>query len=129
VSLVISSPAVISSTAQRASASAQTEQSPEETKKILDAARQFEALLLAEILKASHQSGSGWLGSGEDQTASSALDMAEEQFALALSQQGGLGLEKMIVNGLTSPKSAASRLPETSSQVPGSTPSALRRCH
>lgn len=67
--------------------------------KIADAARQFESLLLAQILKSAHDSG-GWLGTGEDQTASSALDMAEEQFAEVLSRQGGLGLTRLIVQGL-----------------------------
>jgi Rod binding domain-containing protein len=69
---------------------------------ILDAARQFEALLLAQLLRASREAGSdGWLGTGEDQAASSAMGLAEEQFAQALSAQGGLGLASLIVSGLS----------------------------
>ena len=43
---------------------------------------------------------SGWLGAGEDSTAASAMEMAEEHFAAALSQQGGLGLARMVAHGL-----------------------------
>ena len=69
---------------------------------ILDAARQFEALLLAQMLRAAREAGAdGWLGTGEDQTASSAMGLAEEQFAQALSAQGGLGLANLIVSGLS----------------------------
>ncbi|MDP2999144.1 MAG: hypothetical protein Q8N47_16780 [Bryobacterales bacterium] len=69
---------------------------------IRDAARQFEALLLAQMLRAARECGAdGWLGTGEDQTASSAMGLAEEQFAQALSAQGGLGLASLIVSGLS----------------------------
>ena len=68
---------------------------------IQDAARQFEALLLAQMLRAAREAGAdGWLGTGEDKTASSAMGLAEEQFAQALSAQGGLGLASLIVSGL-----------------------------
>ena len=69
---------------------------------IMDAARQFEALLLAQMLRAAREAeAGGWLGSGEDQAASSAMGLAEEQFAQALSAQGGLGLASLIVSGLS----------------------------
>jgi Rod binding domain-containing protein len=68
--------------------------------KVADAARQFEALLLAQLLRAARGSGEGWLGAGEDASASSALELAEEQFAAALSAQGGLGLARLVVSGL-----------------------------
>ncbi len=70
--------------------------------KVQDAARQFESLLLAQILKSMREAGSGgWLGGGEDQAALPAMELAEEQFAQTLSAQGGLGLAKMIADGLT----------------------------
>ena len=70
--------------------------------KIEDAARQFEALLVGQLLRSSRQTGSeGWLGAGEDQTASSVMELAEEQFAQALTAQGGLGLAGMIVSGVS----------------------------
>ena len=66
-----------------------------------EAARQFEALLIAQLLKSvREQGGAGWLGWGEDPSASSAMELAEEQFAQALASQGGLGLARLIVSGL-----------------------------
>jgi hypothetical protein len=49
--------------------------SPQKTK---DAAAQFESLLVGQILKSAHEEEGGWLGSGEDQTAASAMQMADE---------------------------------------------------
>jgi flagellar protein FlgJ len=68
--------------------------------KVRDAAQQFEALLLGQILRTERQSGSGWLGSGEDSSAECATDYAEQQFAAVLAQQGGLGLADVIAKGL-----------------------------
>jgi Rod binding domain-containing protein len=64
------------------------------------AAAQFEALLVGQILKASHEEDGGWLGDGEDKTASSTMQMADEYFARAITAHGGLGLSKMITKGL-----------------------------
>jgi Rod binding domain-containing protein len=68
--------------------------------KIRDAARQFEALLIAQMLKSVNDSERGWMGSGEDTAGSSAMEYAQEMFAQALSANGGLGLSNMIVSGL-----------------------------
>ena len=68
--------------------------------KVRDAAQQFEALLMGQILRSARQSGSGWLGGGEDSSAECATDYAEQQFAAVLAQQGGLGLAHMIAKGL-----------------------------
>jgi len=84
--------------------SGQAKTSPAE---LLDAARQFESLLLSELLKSVREaSGSGWLGTGEDAAGDSAMGLAQEQFAQALAQGGGLGLSKLIAGGLerTNPK-------------------------
>jgi Rod binding domain-containing protein len=66
--------------------------------KIHDAAQQFEGLLLAQILGSIHQGG-GWLGSSDD-SSSAATGFAEQQLAGTLAQKGGLGLSKMISEGL-----------------------------
>jgi Rod binding domain-containing protein len=73
-------------------------------KNIAEAATQFEALLIAQLLRSARESGAGagWLGTGEDSTADSALQMAEEQFAASMAAQGGLGLARMIEQGLRS---------------------------
>ena len=70
------------------------------TAKIHDAARQFEALLIGQMLKSMRESEGGWMGTGEDQAGSSAMEYAQEMFAQALSANGGLGLAGMVVSGL-----------------------------
>ena len=69
--------------------------------KVHKAAQQFEALLITQILKSAHDDSEGWLGTGDDKAGSSAMSIAEEQFAQALSNRGGLGLARLIENGLT----------------------------
>jgi Rod binding domain-containing protein len=69
--------------------------------KLLDAAKQFESLMLSEMLKSMREaSGDGWLGTGDDAAGDSAMALAQEQFAQALAQNGGLGLSKMVAQGL-----------------------------
>jgi len=60
-------------------------------KKIREAALQFESILIGQILQSAHtESGSDSLG-----------DLANQQFATLLAQQGGLGLGPLITQGLT----------------------------
>lgn len=67
--------------------------------KIRDAAQQFESLLLGQLLEgASH--GGGWLGSGEDSSSGCANGFAQQQLAVMMAKQGGLGLAKLITTGL-----------------------------
>jgi flagellar protein FlgJ len=68
--------------------------------KVRDAAQQFEALLIGQILRSARQDGSGWLSDGEDSAGEVATDYAEQQFATVLAQKGGLGLADMIAKGL-----------------------------
>ena len=68
--------------------------------KVRDAAQQFEALLIGQILRSARQSGTGWFSDGEDPSGEIATDYAEQQFATALARQGGLGLADMIAKGL-----------------------------
>jgi len=72
---------------------------PKDTRKITQAAQQFEALLIGQILHSAHDGDGGWLGS-DDSSGTCATDFAEEQLANTISQQGGLGLAKMIEQGL-----------------------------
>ena len=67
--------------------------------RIRQAASQFEALLIGQILKSAHGE-EGWLGTGEDQTASSAMAIADEYLGQALAARGGLGLAHMVAAGL-----------------------------
>ena len=68
--------------------------------KIRDAAQQFEALLLTEMLRSERASGNGWLGTGGDATGECATDFAEQQLGVALAKGGGLGLSGLISTGL-----------------------------
>jgi Rod binding domain-containing protein len=71
--------------------------------KAANAAGQFESLLIAQMLKSMRESESGWLGTGEDSASDSAMAMAEEHFASAISAAGGLGLAKILNSGLKAP--------------------------
>jgi Rod binding domain-containing protein len=73
------------------------------TKKQLEsAAQQFEGLLMHQMLKSASSADGGWMGTGEEDTAGiQAMDLAQEQFAAALSARGGLGLAKMVIPQLT----------------------------
>jgi Rod binding domain-containing protein len=68
--------------------------------KIDKAAHDFEAILVAQMLKSSHSEG-GWLGAGDDNSSDTAMGMGEEQLAQALANGGGLGLAKMIEKQLS----------------------------
>jgi Rod binding domain-containing protein len=57
--------------------------------KLADAARQFESLLIGEMLKSARES-------------QSAMGLAETQFAQAISSQGGFGLAKTIERSVAS---------------------------
>lgn len=79
------------------SAATASRNSPE---KIRQAAAQFESLLIGQVLKSMHEEDGGWLGTGEDQTASSAEGMADEYLAQAMSKRGGFGLARSVSAGL-----------------------------
>ena len=68
--------------------------------KLKDSACQFEALLIGQMLRSARESGASWFGAGEDEASSSAVGMAEEHLAQALTAGGGLGLSRMIADGL-----------------------------
>ena len=71
--------------------------------KIQDAARQFEALLIGQMMKSMHDSEGGWLGTGDDESASSAMEYGQEMFAQSMAASGGLGLAKLVSSGLQKP--------------------------
>ncbi|MBZ5622771.1 MAG: hypothetical protein LAQ69_29155 [Acidobacteriia bacterium] len=73
---------------------------PDDPDRVRDAAQQFEALLIGQILRSVRESGSGWLGSGNDSSSDCATEYAEQHLATTLAQQGGLGLADLISQGL-----------------------------
>jgi Rod binding domain-containing protein len=76
-----------------------TARQPDTPEKIHDAAQQFEALLLGQILRAAWEAGGGFMGE-KDSASDCALDFAEQQFAAVMARSGGLGLATLIVKGL-----------------------------
>jgi|SRR5579871_885937 len=92
---------VLSSGIVTSTASGQGTAPKNSPEKIAEAAKQFEGLLIGEMFKAMHSDGEqGWLGTGEDQTASSAMGMADEYFAQAIANHGGFGLAKTVARQL-----------------------------
>jgi Rod binding domain-containing protein len=77
-------------------------------KNIGQAAQQFEAMLIEQMLKGAHEEGEGgWLGAGEDEAGSSMVDLAEENMAQAMASQGGMGLAGMVTSGFKDDAAAA----------------------
>ena len=62
--------------------------------KIVKAATDFEALLLAQILKAARA------GDDQNQDSTTMIDLGEQQFAQVLATNGGLGIARMVTAGL-----------------------------
>jgi flagellar protein FlgJ len=81
------------------------------TAKLKDSARQFEALMIGQMLKSARESGGSWFGGGEDEASSTATGMAEEQLANTLAASGGLGLTSMVLKGLAKEGQEASKKP------------------
>jgi Rod binding domain-containing protein len=71
-------------------------------KKPEDAAKQFEALLIEQMLQSARAGGSGgWMNESEDESGSALSELAEQQFAQALAANGGIGLAKLVANSLS----------------------------
>jgi Rod binding domain-containing protein len=86
-----------------AAVSGTTRLTKDDPAKVLDAARQFEALLIAQMMKSMHDSEGGWLGTGDDESGSSAMEYGQEVFAQSMASNGGLGLAPLIAAGLRKP--------------------------
>jgi len=72
--------------------------------KIHQSARDFEALLIGQMLKSAREAGGGGLTGDEDddnEANSTMIELGEQQFAQALASSGGLGIAKMVVAGLS----------------------------
>ncbi len=63
-------------------------------------AAEFEALLLAQMLRSARESGEGDAMTGGGKSSASMTDFAEQHLAQALAAQGGLGLASLVVQGL-----------------------------
>ncbi|MGI8743254.1 MAG: hypothetical protein ACR2NN_11920 [Bryobacteraceae bacterium] len=74
-----------------------TQHATRQTAKLKEAASQFEAMLVTQMM----QCARGSWNSNEDGQDSTMLELSEQQFAQALASSGGLGIAKMVVTGLT----------------------------
>ena len=91
--------AVTSTAAPSAALGADSKDSPQ---KIRKAATDFEALLIAQMLKSTREAGGGITGDADeqDETNSTVIELGEQQLAQALSSNGGLGIANMVIAGL-----------------------------
>lgn len=65
--------------------------------KVEGAAKQFEALMIAQMLRSVREENAD---EQEDSTAGTMLDVADQQFSQVLANNGGLGLATLVVKGL-----------------------------
>lgn len=77
------------------------------TRKVVGAAKDFEALLIGQMLRSVREEDSGWLGTGDDQAGATAMSLGEEELARTMAAAGGFGLAKIIASGLSSHPAAA----------------------
>jgi peptidoglycan hydrolase FlgJ len=75
----------------------------------LGAAKDFEALLIGQMLRSVREEDSGWLGTGDDDAGSAAFSLGEDQLAKAMAASGGLGLSRVIAAGLATRAGTGSR--------------------
>lgn len=99
--------------------------------KIAGVAKQFEALMIGQMLKSAREAnGGGWLSdedSQEDQTGSMVMEMAEQGFSQAIAAHGGLGIAKMVAAQIERKEaktpSSGSSLPQAHQPLPGTSTS------
>jgi flagellar protein FlgJ len=73
---------------------------PDTPERVRDAAQQFEAVLLGQILRTVREAGGGGFMGEKDSSSDCALEFAEQQFATVMARSGGLGLATLIIQGL-----------------------------
>ena len=64
--------------------------------KLKDAASQFEALLISQMLKSAREARET-----DDKGGDSMMDIAEQQLSQVLTAGGGLGLAKLVIQGIS----------------------------
>jgi Rod binding domain-containing protein len=70
--------------------------------KLADAAQQFEAMLLQEMLKPMRSEDGGWTGEDNKDGASNTItSFGTEAVARAISKSGGLGIAKQVIRQVT----------------------------
>lgn len=73
----------------------------EDSRRVAAAGQQFEALLIGQMLKSVQESDDGgWTGTGSDDAGAPAMELAAEQLAQSMASRGGLGLARLVIEGL-----------------------------
>jgi len=79
----------------------QTARAARDGRRLDKAATDFEGLLVAQMLRHARQAGDGgWMGTGDDKSSESMMEMAEESLARMMASQGCLGLASMMRAGV-----------------------------
>lgn len=63
--------------------------------KVEGAAKQFEGLMIAQMMRTARENTED-----QDSSGSTMLDLADQQFSQVLANNGGLGLAKLVVKGI-----------------------------
>jgi flagellar protein FlgJ len=88
------------------------EPAPKSRTKLEEAATQFEAMMIAQMMKSARESsGGGWLSDGNETGEDTSAGMAEEQFAQAMARSGGLGLAKMVIKTMSASENKTPPVP------------------
>jgi len=116
LSAVSAAPAASESTAATTAAAAP------ENRRLKQAATDFEGLLIAQLLRHARQDGDGgWMGTGEDKSSESMMEMAEESLARMMASQGCLGLASLMQQGVAQQEARAAA---ATTDSPDTTPAA-----
>jgi Rod binding domain-containing protein len=91
---------------------------PEDVQK---ATREFEALWIETMLRTARPASDATLTGEADSTRDMVLDMADQQIARLLASQGGLGLARLVGQGLGSPRPATGSGATDRAGVPSAT--------
>jgi len=82
-----------------------------EPARVKHAAEQFEALMIGQMMKSIREAEeSGPMAEEKDQAGSSALQLAEEQFAHVLASRGGLGLASVFTKAFPAKDSSSGQI-------------------
>lgn len=74
---------------------------PKASAKLVRAASEFEALLIAQMLRSARESAAADSDDDQDDANSSLKELSEQQFAQALANSGGLGIANIVVAGIS----------------------------
>jgi Rod binding domain-containing protein len=76
------------------------------------AAREFEALLVARLLKTAREAGQSIAGTSKQTGEEGYMELAEEHVARAMAQRGAFGISQILLQGLERKESSAGNPPE-----------------